>query len=88
MSSLPPPAPLPLALEHQRQFLFVDEVVARYQGRLAASTLDKWRSAGKGPQFAYLGSVPVYPLDALVAWERQLPLHVKPGLEAAEADAA
>lgn len=85
-AAIPTPTPaldsLPLAIEHQRQFLFVDEVVARYQGRLAVSTLEKWRTAGKGPLFAYLGTVPVYPLDALVSWERQLTLHVKPGQEA------
>ncbi|WP_409264548.1 hypothetical protein [Pseudomonas sp. KCJK9000] len=79
---LPATETLVLAIEHQRQFLFVDEVVARYQGKLAVSTLEKWRTAGKGPLFAYLGTVPVYPLDALVSWERQLTLHVKPGQEA------
>jgi hypothetical protein len=79
---LPASESLVLAIEHQRQFLFTDEVVARYQGRIAVSTLEKWRTAGKGPLFAYLGTVPVYPLDALVSWERQLTLHVKPGQEA------
>ncbi|WP_229656226.1 helix-turn-helix domain-containing protein [Burkholderia pseudomallei] len=54
-----------------RIFLTPKEVSDRYGGRIAIGTLANWRSAGTGPTFSRIGGKILYPLDAIVEWERK-----------------
>jgi hypothetical protein len=54
------------------KYLTPEEVSARYSGRITLKTLENWRALeGTGPEFAKMGDGIVYPLSAIVAWERR-----------------
>lgn len=72
LSAIASPLPYTLPAPVGRQFLFAEELVERWGGRVSASTLEKWRGAGEGPPFAKLGRLPIYPLLQLVNWELAL----------------
>lgn len=59
-------------MSDSQQYLTPPEVSERYGGHLSVNTLTKWRNDGQrqGPPFLKLGSKIVYPLDALVEWEK------------------
>ncbi len=52
------------------ELLSVDEVVARYKGKVTKGTLANWRSSRKGPSYVKLLGRIMYPLDELQKWEQ------------------
>jgi hypothetical protein len=56
-----------------RRYLSVAELVARYERRVSARTLRRWRSTGAGPSWIRLGLKILYPLDDLERWEQARP---------------
>lgn len=53
------------------QLLTVDQLVARYKGRIAEGTWRNHRSRGTGPPYIKIFREIFYPLRWLVEWERQ-----------------
>lgn len=53
------------------QYLTPNQVRDRYQGRISLQTLANWRYQGEGPQYLKLGGRVLYPLEALIEWERE-----------------
>jgi hypothetical protein len=53
------------------QLLTVDELVARYKGRVAEGTWRNHRSRGTGPPYLKIFREIFYPLESLIEWERQ-----------------
>lgn len=52
------------------KYLTPQQVMDRYQGRIALQTLANWRYQGTGPQYVKLGGKVLYPIEALIEWER------------------
>ncbi len=50
-------------------FLSAQQVSERWGGIVKTSTLDTWRSRGKGPRFTKIGGRALYRLDDLEAFE-------------------
>lgn len=55
----------------EKRFLTPQEVAARYEGKITVRTLANWRSAGVSPPFTKVGGRILYPMEALVEWERR-----------------
>ena len=53
------------------QYLTPNQVRDRYQGKISLQTLANWRYQGEGPQYLKLGGRVLYPLEALIEWERE-----------------
>lgn len=53
------------------QYLTPNQVRDRYQGKISLQTLANWRYQGDGPQYLKLGGKVLYPLEALIEWERE-----------------
>jgi hypothetical protein len=53
------------------KYLTPQQVMDRYQGRIALQTLANWRYQGIGPQYVKLGGKVLYPVEALIEWERE-----------------
>lgn len=51
-------------------FLTPDELVLRYKGNISVKTLANWRTKGGGPDYVKIGGKIMYPLLAVIAWER------------------
>lgn len=51
-------------------YLTPTQVADRYAGRVSVRTLANWRWAGTGPKFTRVGGRILYPVDDLVAWEK------------------
>lgn len=51
------------------KFLDVQEVAARYNGKVSIRTFNNWRTRGGGPPFTKVGGRVFYPLSKLIAWE-------------------
>jgi hypothetical protein len=47
------------------------QLALRWRGTISLGTLANWRSLGKGPPFLKLGGRVRYPVDGLVAYEKQ-----------------
>lgn len=52
------------------QFLTPDELVSRYKGNISVKTLANWRTKGGGPNYIKVGGKIMYPLSAVMSWER------------------
>lgn len=50
-------------------FLSTDDLVARWQGRIAKNTIVNWRGLGRGPRWHKLGHKVMYRLDHVHEWE-------------------
>ena len=55
-------------------YLTPTQVADRYAGRVSVRTLANWRWAGTGPKFTRVGGRILYPVDDLVAWEKNRPV--------------
>ena len=53
------------------QYLTPNQVRDRYQSKISLQTLANWRYQGEGPQYLKLGGRVLYPLEALIEWERE-----------------
>lgn len=51
-------------------YLTIDDLAERYQ--VPVQTVRHWRIRGTGPKAVKIGRFVRYPLDAVLAWERQL----------------
>lgn len=51
-------------------YLTPQELADRYRGQITLRTLANWRSTGNGPVFTKVGGRVLYPLDAVVEWEK------------------
>lgn len=56
---------------NRKEFLTPDQVVDRWGGAIGRGTLANWRAKGRGPAFVKIGARVVYPIDALLAWEKE-----------------
>lgn len=52
------------------EYLSVDDMVARYKGRINKITFANWRVRKRGPKFLKLGGRVLYPLKEVEAWEK------------------
>lgn len=52
------------------EYLTPQELAARYKGSITVRTLANWRSTGHGPKFTKIGGRVLYPLDAVIEWEK------------------
>lgn len=52
------------------QYLTPNELAARYKGSITVRTLANWRSTGNGPRFTKIGGRVLYPVDAVIEWEK------------------
>jgi hypothetical protein len=52
------------------QYLTPTELAARYKGSITVRTLANWRSTGNGPRFTKIGGRVLYPVDAVIEWEK------------------
>lgn len=52
------------------QYLTPTELAARYKGRITVRTLANWRSTKNGPRFTKIGGRVLYPVDAVIEWEK------------------
>ncbi len=51
------------------ELLSVDELVARWKGTIARSTLAGWRTRRRGPAFIKIGAKVLYPVKAVEEFE-------------------
>lgn len=51
-------------------YLTPQELAGRYKGQITVRTLANWRSTGNGPKFTKVGGRVLYPLEAIVEWEK------------------
>ena len=56
-----------------QKFLTPAEVVRRYKGALTEGTLANWRAGkeGSSPPYLKIGKAVLYPIDALIEWEKR-----------------
>ena len=54
----------------EKTFLGPADLVARYNGQVSLKTLANWRSMKTGPSYVKVGSRVMYPLEAVIEWER------------------
>lgn len=54
-----------------KRYLTPAELTERWSGRINVRTLANWRSAGRGPKFARLGGVIMYPVAEIEAFENR-----------------
>jgi hypothetical protein len=52
------------------QYFTPNELAARYKNSITVRTLANWRSTGNGPRFTKIGGRVLYPVDAVIEWER------------------
>jgi hypothetical protein len=52
------------------EYLTVDDMVARYKGKIKKGTLANWRSGRKGPSYVKLEGRIMYPLNLVETWEK------------------
>ncbi len=57
--------------DRHEAFLSVEEMVARYKGKIKKGTLANWRSHHKGPPHIKLEGRVLYPLALVQDWERR-----------------
>lgn len=62
-----------------QQYLTPAELVARYKKTITIRTLANWRSTGEGPAYTKIGGRVLYPVEAVISWERQRTLGAKQG---------
>jgi hypothetical protein len=51
-------------------YLTPQELSERFNSIISVGTLANWRCAGIGPDFTKIGGKILYPVDALIAWEK------------------
>lgn len=61
-----------------QEYLTPAELVARYKATITIRTLANWRSTGEGPNYTKIGGRVLYPVEAVMNWERQRTLGAKP----------
>lgn len=59
------------------QYLTPAELVTRYKAMITIRTLANWRSTKEGPAYTKIGGRVLYPVDAVIIWERQRTLGAK-----------
>jgi len=52
-------------------YLTPAQLVARWNNAVTTGTLSNWRSQGRGPKFVKFGRNVRYPLDGVIAYEKQ-----------------
>lgn len=52
------------------EYLTPQELAERYKGAVTVRTLANWRSTGNGPKFTKIGGRVLYPVEAVVEWEK------------------
>lgn len=60
-------------------YLTPAELVSRYKGTITIRTLANWRSTGEGPRYTKVGGRVLYPVDAVIDWEKTRTLPAKAG---------
>lgn len=60
-------------------YLTPAELVSRYKGTITIRTLANWRSTGEGPRYTKVGGRVLYPVEAVIEWERNRTLPAKAG---------
>lgn len=60
-------------------YLTPSELVARYKATITIRTLANWRSTGEGPRYTKVGGRVLYPVEAVIEWERNRTLPAKAG---------
>jgi hypothetical protein len=61
------------------QYLTPAELVARYKATITIRTLANWRSTGEGPRYTKVGGRVLYPVEAVIDWEKTRTLPAKAG---------
>lgn len=51
-------------------FYTPQQVAARYANAITIRTLANWRSTGQGPDYIKVGGKVMYPVDAVIEWEK------------------
>lgn len=51
-------------------FFTPEELIARWRNRVKLKTLACWRSTKQGPTFVKIGAKPLYPIEAVIEYER------------------
>lgn len=59
------------------EYLTPAELVARYKSAITIRTLANWRSTGDGPRYTKIGGKVLYPVEAVIEWERNRTLGAK-----------
>lgn len=57
--------------KNEHEYMTIDEVIKRWRGQIARSTLAVWRCKGKGPAFTKFGKRILYRRESVIAYERQ-----------------
>lgn len=52
------------------RLLTAEELIERWGGRVKKGTLNNWRSQGRGPDFVKPFGRVLYPLSAVIEWEK------------------
>lgn len=52
------------------QFITPEDLIERYKGRISIKTLANWRTKGGGPSYTKIGGKIMYPLSAVLEWEK------------------
>lgn len=55
---------------HEDIYLTPAQLSERYQRAVSLRTLANWRSNGEGPSYTKIGGKVLYPLEAVLAWEK------------------
>lgn len=55
--------------QHSQTLLTTAEASRWFDGKFSVSTLNNWRSQGRGPKFMRLGGKVFYSLDELERWK-------------------
>jgi hypothetical protein len=53
------------------EYLTPKDLVERYKGTITNRTLANWRCTGDGPRYTKIGGRVLYPVDAVVEWEKK-----------------
>ena len=59
-------------ISSETKYLTVDDIIKRWNGSVTPKTLSNWRSMKMGPTFTKIMGKPLYPIDAVVEYEREL----------------
>lgn len=51
-------------------YLTAEELIKRWRFKVSAGTLRNWRSSKQGPSFVKQCRIPLYPIEAVVEYER------------------
>lgn len=57
--------------KNEPEYMTIQEVIDRWRGQIARSTLAVWRCKGKGPAFTKFGKRILYHRESVLAYEKQ-----------------